>query len=68
MSTKDRSRTTDRDAEPRTGNLYRLTNRLWIELPEGTMERAEKNYRYFKNGGKGRTLRDVEQRVRQSGA
>lgn len=60
MSTNDRSRSTGAGVKPRVENLHRLTNRLWIELPEGTMERAQRNYRYFKNGGRGKTLRDLE--------
>ncbi len=46
-------------------NLYRLTDRLWVELPEGAMERARKSYLYFKSGGKGHTLSDLEERVRE---
>ena len=57
----------EHDAEPRMENLYRLTDRLWVELPEGTMERARKSYLYFKSGGKGHTLRDLEERVREIG-
>ena len=52
-------------SEPQVGNMYRLTNRLWIELPEGTMERARKSYLYFKNGGKGYRITDLEERVRE---
>ena len=42
-------------------HMVRLTRRLWWMPPKGTMQRAYEGYLYFKNGGRGYTMDDIDE-------
>ena len=48
------------DQEPQGTDMVRLSQRLWWMPPKGTIERAREGYLYFKNGGGGFTMSDIE--------
>ena len=50
------------DRELQETDAVRLSERLWWLPPKGTMERAYKGYLYFKNGGRGFTMSDIDGR------
>ena len=41
--------------------MVRLSRRLWWMPPKGTMQRAYEGYLYFKNGGRGFTMDDIDE-------
>ena len=41
--------------------LLRLSRRFWWMPPKGTMQRAYEGYLYFKNGGPGFTMQDIDE-------
>ncbi|MDE2669406.1 MAG: hypothetical protein OXI51_07090 [Chloroflexota bacterium] len=41
--------------------MVRLSRRLWWMPPKGTMQRAYEGCRYFKNGGRGFTMEDLDE-------
>ena len=58
---------TDHAAKPASSpefeadQMVRLTKRLWWMPPKGTMQRAYEGYLYFKNGGRGYTMDDIDE-------
>lgn len=50
----------ERPAPDPEGTMVRLSQRLWWMPPRGTLERAHEGYLYFKNGGRGFTMSDIE--------
>ena len=41
--------------------MVRLSRRLWWMPPKGTMQRAYEGYLYFKDGGQGFTMEDIDE-------
>ena len=41
--------------------MVRLSRRLWWMPPKGTIQRAHEGYLYFKNGGHGFTMEDIDE-------
>ena len=48
------------DPEHQGTEMVRLSQRLWWMPPKGTIERAHEGYLYFKNGGRGFTMSDID--------
>lgn len=62
MAMENPAKSGRRDREPQGTDAVRLSERLWWMPPKGTMERAYKGYLYFKNGGRGLTMSDLDGR------